>query len=449
MSPFATTRRMRSAFLQYLPPIIRRKLSDPSNQKIAGNTAWLFVDKILRAIGELTIGIWVARYLGPEQFGLLNYAIAFVSMFSAFSTLGLNKIVVRDIVQTPTDKDEILGTAFGLRLLSGFCIAAIAIALILVLRPGETAIHWLVGFAAIALALQASEVVSFWFQSQVQAKQDIFARSSAYLITSAAKVGLIFARASVYAFGVIALLETFIRSVGLGIVYIFTGQPLLSWKFNLKRAKTLLASSWPLILSGIAVTVYMRIDQIMLGQMIGDDAVGIYSAAVKLSESWYFIPVAIASSIFPTVLQAKLDSQDTYCKKIHSLFKFVIGINYLIILPMMLFSTSFISLTFGQAYQEAGLVLSIHVWSGLFVSLGVIRELWMAAENLLVFSFITTMFGAVINILTNYLLIPSYAEIGAAIATLVSYIIAAYLACFFSRNTRPIAYIMSSALLLR
>lgn len=440
---------MRSAFLQYLPPIIRRKLNDPSNQKIAGNTAWLFVDKILRAIGELTIGIWVARYLGPEQFGLLNYAIAFVSMFSAFSTLGLNKIVVRDIVQVPTDKDEILGTAFGLRLLSGLGIAAIAIALILVLRPGETAIHWLVGFAAIALALQASEVVSFWFQSQVQAKQDIFARSSAYLITSAAKVGLIFARASVYAFGIVALLETFIRSVGLGVVYVFTGQPLLSWKFNLKRAKILLASSWPLILSGIAVTVYMRIDQIMLGQMIGDDAVGIYSAAVKLSESWYFIPVAIASSTFPMILQAKSSSQDQYHHRIRGLFRFTIRLTYLIVLSMTLLANPLISFTFGQTYIEASVVLSIHIWSGLFVSLGVIRELWMAAENLLNYSFLTTLLGAIINVVMNFFLIPQYESIGAAVATLISYFCAAFLACFFIPKTRPIAYIMTSALLLR
>lgn len=437
---------MRSAFLQYLPPVIRHKLSDPSNQKIAGNTAWLFVDKILRAVGELTIGIWVARYLGPEQFGLLNYAIAFVSMFSAFSTLGLNKIVVRDIVQAPTDKDEILGTAFGLRLLSGLCIAAIAIALILVLRPGETAIHWLVGFAAIALALQASEVVSFWFQSQVQAKQDIFARSSAYLITSAAKVGLIFARASVYAFGIVALLETFIRSVGLGIVYVFTGQPLLSWKFNFQRAKTLLANSWPLILSGIAVTIYMRIDQIMLGQMVGDDAVGIYSAAVKLSESWYFIPVAIASSTFPLVLAAKQTSESQYKSKLSGLFKIVVAVAYAIAIPVSLTAPQIIIGLFGASYSSASLVLTIHVWSGVFTSLGVIRELWMTSENLLTFSFMTTTSGAILNILMNYLLIPQYEAVGAAISTLLAYICANLISCVIHSRTRPVAKMMIKSL---
>ncbi|MEM6613218.1 MAG: flippase, partial [Cyanobacteria bacterium P01_C01_bin.72] len=409
-------------------------------------TGWLIADKLVKAAGELTIGLWMARYLGPENFGLLSYAIAFVGLFGAIAPVGLNKIVVRDLVREPQYKYEILGTALVIRVLSGVVLAAIASLSILKLRPDEPQVHWLIVMIALGIVLQAADIIGYWFQTQMQAHNNAIAASTAYLISSGLRIGSMLKQLPVMAFGALMGIEIAVRSAGLALAYFRSGEAIHRWQCNLKRASCLLRASLPLVLSGIAVTIYMRIDQIMLGQMAGDEAVGIYAAAVKLSEAWYFIPVAIARSSFPLLLAAKQDNEDLYYRRLRKLFKSTVAITYIIILPTALFARPLISSLLGQAYLPAGSILSVHIWSGLFVSLGVIRELWMTAENLLQFYFITTASGALINIGINYALIPDYGSVGAAVATLVSYAFANLILCSIYPKTRVIAKIMVSTL---
>lgn len=438
---------MQPNWIRYLPPFIRAKLSSADAQKVVGNTGWLLADKLIKAGGELTIGLWMARYLGPKDFGLLSYAIAFLGLFGAVAPMGLNKIVVRDLVQQPECHGQILGTALVIRLISGIFLAAIAIGTIFYLKPGDERVHWVVLMAAIALVLQTSDIISYWFQAQMRVHPDVFARSTGYLLASGIKMSLILRQASVLAFGVLLWVEAAIRTSGLAFAYLKSGQAIQHLQFSFKRAKLLLSSSWPLVLSGIAVTIYMRIDQIMLGQMVGDEAVGIYSAAVRLSEAWYFMPVAIASSSLPMLLASKQIDSERYYRQLKNLFRTTIGATYCIVIPTSILAQPLMNLLLGQNYKSAGVVLSIHIWSGLFVSLGVVRELWMTAENLLIFSFITTASGALINMLLNYLLIPDYGAIGSAIATLVSYIFAIFIFCIAHKKTRIIARIMISVLI--
>ena len=440
---------MKPNWIRYLPPFIRAKLSSADAQKVVGNTGWLLADKLIKAGGELTIGLWMARYLGPKDFGLLSYAIAFLGLFGAVAPMGLNKIVVRDLVQQPECHGQILGTALVIRLISGIFLAAIAIGTIFYLKPSDERVHWVVLMAAIALVLQTSDVISYWFQAQMRVRPDVFARSTGYLLTSNIKMSLILRQASVLAFGVLLWVEAAIRTFGLAFAYLKAGQAIQHLQFSFKRAKLLLSSSWPLVLSGIAVTIYMRIDQIMLGQMVGDEAVGIYSAAVRLSEAWYFMPVAIASSSLPMLLASKQIDSERYYRQLRNLFRTTIGVTYCIVIPTSILAQPLMDLLLGQNYESAGIVLSIHIWSGLFVSLGVVRQLWMTAEDLLIFSFMATALGAFSNVTINYLTIPYYGATGAAIATLVSYALAAFLACFFSKRTWPIARLMLDTILLR
>lgn len=439
---------MQPNWLRYLPPFIRAKLSSSDVQKVVGNTGWLFADKFIKAGGELTIGLWMARYLGPQNFGLLNYAIAFISVFSAPASLGLHKIAVRDMVQQPTCRDEILGTALILRLSTGLLLGIAALISIVYLRPNDKVVHWIVGVSAAGLLFQSADVISYWFQSQMQARSDVMARSSAYMITNIARISLILGKAKVLSFGLLPFLEIVLRCVNLTVIYRRLGCSLNQWKFSFDRARVLSKASWPLVLSGIAVTIYMRIDQVMIGQMLSDDAVGIYSAAVKLSEAWYFMPMAIASSSFPMLLRSKEYDSERYKKQLHDLFRITLRLTYFIVIPTSLLANPIMTLLLGQGYSLAGSVLSIHIWSGLFVSLGAIRELWMAAEGLTQFSFLTTTSGAIINILINYFLIPISGINGAAIATLISYGFAIFLACFIHPKTRYIAKVMASSLIL-
>lgn len=203
------------------------------------------------------------------------------------------------------------------------------------------------------------------------------------------------------------------------------------------------------MLSSIAIMIYMKIDQIMLGEMTNSKEIGIYSAAVHLSEAWYFVPVAVANSVFPAIVQYRLIDKNLYYQKLQNLFCLMVAISYLVAIPCTFLAPRFVNLIFGNEYQETGVVLSIHIWSGLFVALGVVRGLWIISENANYFQLFSTLLGALVNIILNILLIPEFQAIGASIATIISYCIAAYLLCFLSVKTRKIAYLMSKSLILQ
>jgi PST family polysaccharide transporter len=352
-------------------------------------------------------------------------------------------------VQHPEQARETLGSALGLRLVAGILGAVAATGLIVMLRPEQPMLQVLVGLMAFGLVFQASDVVTFWFQSQIQAKYDVQARSAAYGVASLARIGCILAQTSLAAIGLTYVLEPLLRAVGLGVIYRRADSIKEKWQFSFKRAKVLLRNSWPLILSGMAIMVYMRIDQVMLGQLANDESVGLYSAAVKLSEGWYFIPVAIASSIFPVILAAKQQSESQYYKQLSLLFKLVVAIAYTIALTITLGAHQLTTLLFGASYEDASIILAIHVWSGVFTSIGVIKDMWLTAESLLIFSFFITMSGAVLNVAVNYMLIPRFDAVGAAIATVISYIFANLLTCFAYPKTRCIGRIMLNSLIFK
>lgn len=435
--------------MQLLPPFIRKKLEGRRNlQKILGNTGWLFADKIIRLIVELFVGVWIARYLRPEQFGLYSYAIAFVAMFSAFATLGLDRIVVRDILQEPTEKEEILGTTFSLRLFGGFCTLILSIITIVILRPHDNLAQWLVTIIALKTVFQAFDAIDLWFQSQVNSKYTVIAKDIALFVVTLLKIVLISVQAPLIAFAWMVLLEIVLTEAGLMLTYRMNGYRLQFKRFNRSRARRLIQDGFPLMLSSIAVTIYMRIDQIMLGEMTTTREVGIYSVAVNLSEAWYFVPTAIATSVFPAIIASKKISEELYYKRIYNLFRFMAGLSYLVAIPVTLFSHSLVNSIFGETYQEAGVLVSFYIWSGLFVALGVARSLWITVENLTYFSFFSTGLGAILNIILNFLLIPNFESLGATIATVISQSLAAFWTCFMYKKSIKIGILMFRSLVL-
>lgn len=418
-------------------------------QEIISNTGWLVADRIPRLGVGLLIWIWIARYLGPEQFGLLNFCIAFVALFAVFSKLGLDGIVVRDVVRDVSLKEEILGTAFLLKLTGGIVTVMITFAAISILRPNDQTIWWLISIVATGVIFQAFDAIDLWFQSKVQSKYSVLAKHLAFLIIIVAKIVLIVMEAPLIAFVWAVFFESVLCAVGLVVAYRFKGYFISLWRVKLGRAKQLLSDSWPLILSGLAIAIYMHIDQVMLGEMTGDRAVGIYSAAARLSTVWYFIPVAILSSIYPSILEAKTASEHLYQTLTQKVFNLMSLLAYSIAIPISLISGWFVATLYGGKYIGAAPVLVIHIWAGLFVFLGVAREKWMITEGLTKFSFATTAIGAASNVLFNYFLIPRYGAVGAAVSTLASYSLAVLLSCLFYKRTRPIAFVMLKALVFK
>ena len=411
------------------------------------NTFWLVGDKVLRLAIGLFVGIWVARYLGPEQFGLLNYAISFVGLFGSLASLGLDGVVVRRLTVSNQDAMPILGSAFALKLIGGMTAFVFAVFGSWLLRPTDLQFHWFVGIISLGMLLQAFDVVDFWFQSQVQSRNVVLAKNTAFLSLAAAKIWLISIGAALSAFVWAVPAEILLGAMGLVFRYQFRCREKIGhWQFNWSKAIQLLAEAYPLFFSSVAVAIYMRIDQILLGQMIGERAVGIYAAAVRISEMWYFIPLPLASSFAPSIAQARTVNVAAYKQRLQLVCNLLAKMAIWIAIPVTFCADWIIALLYGPAYMGAGTILSIHIWAAIFVFLGVASNTWLINEGLTRFSFVATLLGSLLNIALNYWLIPQIGIVGSAIATIFSQMVASYLVFGLFAVTRPLFYIQTKSI---
>ena len=412
---------------------------------ILGNTGWLLAEKALRMILGLFVGGWVARYLGPEQFGLFNYALALVALFAILANAGLDSVVVRDVVCDPAGRDTVLGSAFLLKLAGGLLAVLGATAAGLLFDAGDDRVHWLVVLMALALLAQAFDTIDLYFQSKLQARYAVFARNVAFVLLAAVKIALILSEAPLIAFAWAVFAESMLSALGLVAAYRLASNRITAWRGSIARMRGLLRQCWPLMLSGLMVAVYTRIDQVMLGTMAGTESVGIYSAGTLLSELWYVVPVAIVVSAAPVLTRARAADPALYRHQLILLFRWLGTFCGAIALPVSLFSEPLVALVFGDAYRASGAVLAVHVWATLFVALGVISSQYLLLEDLNRVSLQRTLAGAAVNILLNMIWIPMYGPVGAAWATLVSYAVAS-LSLFHNRKSRECLLLMLQAL---
>ena len=395
----------------------------------------MFAEQILRMVAGLLVGIWVARYLGPKQFGVFSYAIAFAALFSSIAKLGLDGILVRDLVKEPELRDAYLGTAFWLKLMGALLMLGV-VTITMQLTSSDPLTNLYILIIASGAVFQSFEVVDFYFQSKVLSKFVSICKMTQLLISSLLKLYFIFTGAELIYFVLITLVDQVTLSLSLYIAYRFQKLGSFYEHFNKEIAKQLLKDSWPLIFTGLVIIIYMRIDQIMIKEMLGEREVGLFSAAVRLSEVWYFIPVIISSSLFPSIVNAKKISEELYLGRLQHLYAVMIWVAIIIALLLTFVSNWVVTLLFGEAYREAGQVLAIHIWAGVFVFIGVASSKWFLSEGLQRYLTINTVAGAILNIVLNLFLIPRYGIYGSAIATVISQALASYLMNIVFRRTR-------------
>ena len=431
--------------------MISKLKSLKSNQgfmKYFKNTSWLFSEKVLRMIVGLFVGIWVARYLGPEKFGLFSYAQSFVGLFVAIATLGLDGIVIRELVKDENRRDSLIGTAFWLKLMGAFTVLLILGFTVGFTSSNDTNTNMLVFIIASATIFQSFNVIDMYFQSKVMSKFVVYANIISLLLSSIVKVVLILKEAPLIAFAWAVIFDSFVLACGFVYFYIKNNSSLLKWKFDKTVALTLLKDSWPLILSGMVIAIYMKIDQVMIQEMLGSAEVGQYAAAVRLSETWYFIPMVITSSLFPSIINAKKHSESLYYERLQKLYDLMVWMAIAIAVPTLFLAKYVVALLYGVEYIQSAGVLVIHIWAGVFVFLGVAAGKWFVAENLQLYSFYRTLSGAIINIALNYILIPIYGIYGAAFATLISQAIASYIFNVTNKKLRHTFLLQTNAILL-
>ncbi|MEG4506922.1 flippase [Microcoleus sp. F6_B4] len=409
----------------------------PSLRQVLSNIAWLFTDQILQMGLGLFVGLWVARYLGPTEFGLLNYAIAFVSLFSSVATMGLGTLVVRNIARDPECKNETLGTAFGLQFTGGCITLVLTVTVIALLKPNDTLTRWLVGIIAAGTIFNAFEAINFWFQSQIQSKYTVLAKNSVCFLVAAVRIGLVTIKAPLLAFAWVRLAE--VALVGIAYVYFYklTGNKIKDWHFSWERCKELLSESWPIILSGLAVYVYSKTDQIMLGAMNKNAELGYYAAAVKVSEICDFLPMIVSSSIFPKLANLRKTNYEEYLNKFQIYSDIMIFLWLAVAIPISLLSPWIVHLLYGEKYAKSAAVLALYVWAQFGSNFGVARSTYLNIEGQLRYGLYLTVVGSIFNVALNFFLIPKYGAFGATAATLITYFYVIILLNFLIKELRP------------
>ena len=417
----------------------------PGFRKYFANTSWLMGERILRMAVSLFVGIFVARYLGPERYGLLSYANSFVGIFIVLGTLGLDDIIVRELVKTPEQQEKILGSSFLLKLV-GTLLMWMAILAAVPFTKNDFQTNILIVIIAFGAVFQAFNVIDFNFQAKVKSKFIVHAQFVQLIISSIVKIILVVNETPLIWFASVYCLDAIVLAMGLIFVYFYNDENIFHWKWSFETSKYLLRDSWPLIFAGVVVSVYMKIDQVMIKEMLGAKEVGLYAAAVKLSEAWYFLPLAITSSLFPAIINAKLYQKEVYFQRLQKLYDLMVWIAVAIALPTAILSPWIVEFLYGNEYLESSSVLIIHIWSGIFVFLGVASSKYLLAENYIKKTFYRTFVGALLNIMMNYYLIGIMGIKGAALSTFASHFFAAYFYDILDKDLREMFILKTKSL---
>lgn len=412
------------------------------------NIVWLAGDKVL-GIGIATfVGVWMARVLGPVAFGSYSFALAWVGLIGVIASLGIDSLVLRDLVHGAERHFTILGTLAAMRLGAAAIALAVIIGLLQIIPPATTTDRDLTLICALSMLFRPTEVIDIWFQSRVRARPAVIARTVSTLLSALLRIWLITQHSALVLFGVVFVLEAALSAIGLIIAYRVDGQPISVWRFQLTYARQLLREGWPLILGAVSVIIYMRIDQIMIGQLLDTEAVGVYAVASRFSELGYFVPMIIMSSLMPSMIAARSQSAAIYTRMLRRTAALMIAAALCLTIPMSLLSTWVVTLVFGTPYAAAGPILALHIWSTPFVFLGVMQSSWDVLEGTTGYGLVRTGIGALTNIALNFILIPAIGGIGAALATLAAQMCAAWIVNAFSPRTRALFWLQARTLSL-
>jgi O-antigen/teichoic acid export membrane protein len=383
------------------------------------NTGMLFVGRVGSLAIKWVVGIAVANYLGRGLNGVLAGGIVYIYFFSAIATLGLDQYIVKELHAFPESRDKILGTSFWMKVLAGFaCIPLIWLAFHIYPAKG-TPYHYVFILSFIGV-VQAFTVIDSYFQSEVRSKYIMQVQVLGNLVSAIIKLGLIFYKMPIVWFVYAYSFDFLLLSAGYCFTYQRTDRSIFSWTYDNRLAKKLLNYSWPLIIAGIMITLFMKIDQIMLQNMKGLKEAGAYATVASLSEAWNFVPIVIVTSLFPAILNARRDDIERYNKRLQNMYDLMVYLSVPVAI-IITFAAPLIYKFYKPEYAYSAPVLSVHIWSGIFVFLGATSGQYLIAENFNKLTFIRTGFGAMVNIGLNLLLIPKMGMMGAAIATLAAY----------------------------
>ena len=412
------------------------------------NIGWVSAGRFLRMGGSLVVGTLVVRYLGPAQYGAFSYAFALYGLFNIVSNLGLDVLVVSEIAlaRDTQHEEQVLGTAFWLKVAASVITTLAATLYCWWANANDAVVIAMVAMLSAASISQGLDVVDFFFQAKTRSRLTVLPQLLVFVLSNLARVAAVFLKAPLLAFGIIASLEILFSELALAFVYWVHHHNLFRWRFHRERGVAMMKKSWPLMIASLLVIVYMRTDQVVLGNLMTKAVVGQYASASRLSEIWYAIPALICTSVMPRLLRHKADEPDLYYARLQHLYSLMAGVSILLAVLVTFFGQYLVLLLFGPAYLPAAQILRVHIWTGPFVFLGVTSGMQLVHEDLTEISLQRSIVGAVANLALNYALIPRLGAIGSAMATLATQAATSYLLDAANKSTRHIFRMKTRAL---
>ncbi|WP_109240863.1 flippase [Klebsiella michiganensis] len=414
-------------------------------EKSIVNVIWLSADSFFRLGLGFIVSVWLARYLGPNDFGMYNYAFAMITIYSAVASLGMNGVVVRELITGDVDTGVILGTSFFLQCIGSVIASVMVVMTTMLLRPDEWDLILVIATMIPSVLLRSSDILKYWFESIISAKYTVIAQNIAFFISAILKIIIILYNGSYLLISFTVSCEVLITAFLLYALY-KRKKYKIAWKIELSEARRLLSLSWPLIISGVALMLYMRIDQLMIGNMIDNAAVGVYSVAVKMVEIWYFLPVAIVSSFFPKIIKSKKISEENYNNQLQFLYDVLVVFSVTLALVVTFLSDYIIHFFYSEQYFAASKLIKLYAWVSVFYFLSSASGRWYINEGLQKYALNRNLLGLGLGILLNYLLIPRFGAEGSVYATLIAYSCAGYFFDILSKNTRIVFFQKSKSL---
>lgn len=417
------------------------------HNRVAQNAGWIIGGKIIQMAINLIVGLITARYLGPSNYGLINYAGAYTAFFSSICTLGINSVIVKEFVDAPDKEGTIIGSTLVLRAVSSLFSALTIIGISFVVDAGEPVTQVVVALSAIGVIFQIFETFNYWFQSKLQSKTTAVVTLAAYIITSAYKVVLLITKKPVTYFAFATSLDYICLAILLYLSYkkYYGGKLTFSKSYGI----ILLKKSYHFILPGLMVAIYGQTDKIMLKHMISNEEIGYYSTAVSLCSMWCFVLSAIIDSLYPPIMEAFKNSKEEFDKKNKLLYSIVFYVSAGVSVLFTLFGGIAIKILYGEAYLPSVAPLRIITWYTAFSYLGVARNAWIVCMNRQKYLKYIYMSAAIANVMLNCIFIPIWGASGAAVASLISQIITTLVVPFFIKDMRENSIMIVKAILFR
>ena len=412
--------------------------------RVAKNATWIIACKLAQSVVALIILMISARYLGPSNYGLLNYAASVVTFLLPVMRLGLSEILVQEFIRRPDREGEVLGTAIVMSMMSAAGCMGIVFTFLSVANAGEGTTILVGVLYSFSLLFQATELVQYWFQSKLLSKFPSIAAFIAYVLVAIYKVIILMAGKDVIWFSISNTLDYLVVSLILLIIYHKMGNQKL--KVSLSLAKEMFSRSKHYIIAGLMVNIFAQTDRIMLSLMINDTVTGYYSAAFEATTTTMFVFAAIIDSFRPTILEAKNENSPEYESRLIRLYSIITYLSIAQSIAMTLLAYPIVMILYGKSYLPSVNVLQIEAWYVIFSYYGGVRNIWILSENKQKYLWIINLAGAVANIGLNALLIPFMGAMGAALASLLTQFFTNVILGFIIRPIRHNNYLMYKGL---